>query len=335
MSDNTNVINICFSTDNKYVQHCATAMASLLKNCDVESKIKFFILDGGISEVNKKNIEKLSDIKDFEIEYYDMTKIDFSDLPLNRSRISVATYYRLYLLDILPQDVQKLIYLDCDIIVKDDITKLWQTDVSDYYAGVIEDEGSISQLKRLGLPLDYKYFNAGVILFNIAKLRTFDLKKCCFEYYEKNKEVIILQDQDILNGVFYGKCKFLDLRWNVNGRMYLGNIYEHFYTEEESEEAKRNLGIIHYTDVQKPWFMSSNHPLQNEYWNYLKMTTFSDKYMSYALYKFFTALFGIKVCKDAWEYCLKVLYIPLYKRVKKDGIRKFYILGIKVSEKNI
>lgn len=325
-------INICLSTDNNYVQHCVVMMASILKNCGNDYKVRFFILDGGISEENKRNIKKLAKIKDFVISYYDMTKIDFSDLPLNRSRISVATYYRLYLLDILPKDIKKLIYLDCDIVVKTDIAELWETDVSGYYAGVVEDEGGKTQQKRLGLPFDYKYFNAGVILFNLEELRTFDFKESCLKYYENNKDIIILQDQDILNGVFYGKCKFLNLRWNVNARMYLGNIYEHFYTDEEVKAAKNNIGIIHYTDVQKPWFMSCNHPLQKEYWNYLKLTPFANKYMLYLLYKVITCILGIKVCKDAWQYCLKVLYIPLYKRVKKDGIKKFYILGIKVSE---
>ena len=194
-------INICLSTDNNYVQHCVVTMASILKNCGNDYKVRFFILDGGISEENKRNIKKLAKIKDFVISYYDMTKIDFSDLPLNRSRISVATYYRLYLLDILPKDIKKLIYLDCDIVVKTDIAELWETDISGYYAGVVEDEGGKTQQKRLCLPFDYKYFNAGVILFNLEELRTFDFKESCLKYYENNKDIIILQDQDILNAI--------------------------------------------------------------------------------------------------------------------------------------
>lgn len=311
-----NFINVCFSSDNNYVQHLTTAMASILKNLKSDSIIRFYILDGGISECNKKNILELSALKDFECIFYDMSKFDFSRFPMNRSYISVATYYRLLILEILPKDIEKLIYLDCDIIVKDDLSKLYNIDISGYYAGVIEDEGSITQLKRLLLPLENNYFNAGVIVFNLKELRKIDFLQKCFEFYELNKNEITLQDQDILNGVFSGRCKFLPLRWNANGRLYRNNDLERFYTLTDEINAKNNPAIIHFTDIEKPWKKNCTHPLQNEYFKYKFLTKYRFKNLDILFFnKFITNIFSIKNIGSHKQ--IKIFGIKI--KIKYDG----------------
>lgn len=268
-----NVINIVFSIDGNYAKHCAATLCSILLNSAKGNKFNIFILDGGISPKIKAKFEKLKSIRDFNLNYISIDNNYFKDLPLNRSYISIATYYRLLLPEVLPADIDKVIYLDSDIIVEKDIAELWKYDISDKYAAVVEDEGSIYQVQRLHLPAKNSYFNAGVCMFNIKALRSFDFQTAWKEYFKTNQDIITLQDQDILNGVFNGYCLYVPLQWNANGRLYSeNNLMEHNYTHDEACFAAHNPAILHFTDSNKPWNKMCTHPLKNEYIKYLSLT---------------------------------------------------------------
>ena len=329
--DNTNnFIDIIFSTDNKYVPHCATAIASILLNCKSDVNFRFHIFDGNISLKNKSKLNNLKKIRDFEINFYDMKKYDFSEFALNRSYISEATYYRLMMLDVLPQNLEKVIYLDCDIIVEQDIKDFWDNDITEFYAGVVEDEGSVSQIRRMRLPLENNYFNAGILLLNLNELRRINFKEKCIEYYQRNKSIITLQDQDILNGVLNGKCKFLPLKWNANARIYLGNSLERKYSINDELEAGYNPAILHYTDKQKPWKIICNHPLKSEYWKYRQMTPFKYNYVKLWLKNLMDS-----ICKFHITHKIKAFYvfkIPVYKK-EVGRVKSLEILGIKIFKR--
>ena len=289
-----NEINIVFSIDDNYTKHCAAAITSILLNSPKGNKFNIFILDGGISEKIKKKLEKLKKIRDFNLNYIKIDNNYFKDLPLNRSYISIATYYRLLLPEVLPENIEKVIYLDSDIIVEKDIAELWNYDINDKYAAVVEDEGSLYQIQRMKLPVANSYFNAGICMFNIKKLREVDFQTMWKEYYIQNQAIITLQDQDILNGVFNGNCLFVPLQWNTNGRLYTKhNLIEHQYSYEEATYAAHNPGVIHYTDENKPWNFKCTHPLVFEYFKYLFMTpwkkdalVYLSKYIAYKPYSY-------------------------------------------------
>lgn len=344
----TENIDIVFSSDDNYVQHCCAAIVSILLNSDASAYFRFYILDGGISKENKKKLLELKSIRDFSVQFIDMTKFDFSMFPMNRKYISIATYYRLLLLEILPEYVNKVIYLDCDIIVEQDIKILWDYDINDYLAGVVEDEGSISQLKRLELPSKNNYFNAGVVVFNIEKLKKFNFKEKCINYYNNNKDKISLQDQDILNGVLNGLCKYFPLNWNTNSRLFFNNELEHHFTDDEAISAIKKPAILHYTDKVKPWQKNCIHPLKEEYWKYLSYTGFKKQVMLHSIHKFFCFFIHfaqnhntdiLKICgltvyklNLGEEKSLHLLGIPIFTRIKNEKGKKVYIGGIKVYD---
>ena len=122
-------IEIVMAADDNYARNCAVTMASILLNSDATSRFKFHILDGGITEKNKHKLLNLRKVRNFEIHFYDMTKFDWSGFPDNRTHISLATYYRLMMTDILPNDLKKVLYLDCDMIIEDDVRKIWDIDI--------------------------------------------------------------------------------------------------------------------------------------------------------------------------------------------------------------
>ena len=320
-------IEVVFATDNNYVRHCGAAIASILLNSDNTSQFKFYILDGGIKPENKIKLENLKKIRTFEIIYYDMTKYDFSMFPMNRKYISSATYYRLLLTDLLPKNTKQVIYLDCDIIVERDLKELWNIDISSYFAGVVEDEGSIEQQQRLHLPKKNNYFNAGVLFLNIDMLRAFDIKKKYIEYFNEKEDIITLQDQDILNGVFNGRCVFLPLCWNTNGRIYNGNSLRKNYKLNEAKIAGYNPSIIHYTDKIKPWNYKCNHPLMSEYWKYLNYTDFKSGMTMfnflYNLKQILNTIFSI----NTYGVWYKVNILGLKIKIKSKKLVKYAIIN--------
>ncbi|WP_373766824.1 DUF4422 domain-containing protein [Glaesserella sp.] len=261
-------INIVFAIDNNYAIHCAGAIKSILYNANKEQKFKFFIVcDKDFSEINKALLKNYENIY-INVEFLSVKAKDFSFYPLNREHISIATYYRLALHKILPENVSKVIYLDSDLVVVDNIVKLWNIDFEDNYLAGSPDEGGILQIRRLGLPLSHNYINAGICVMNIEKMRGINLEHLYAETLYRYYDLITLQDQDILNIAFVNKIKRLHCRWNVQSRFYKQNELEYAYSDSELNEAALNPGIIHYSDREKPWQPVSRHLLKSLYMYY-------------------------------------------------------------------
>lgn len=258
-------INIVFAIDDNYARHCAVAINSILDNANPNQKFNFFIICGdNLSLKNRALFSKYCN-ENISFEYLSVNESDFSFYPLNRDHISIATYYRLALQDLLPNNIEKVIYLDADLIVLDNIAKLWDIDLEDNYIAGALDEGGILQIRRLGLPLSHNYINAGICVMNIKKMREMNLKHSYAEALYKNYDLITLQDQDILNITFVNKIKKIPLRWNVQSRFYKPNELEYAFSQKELEEAALMPAIIHYSDREKPWQNSCRHLLKSYY----------------------------------------------------------------------
>ena len=266
-------IDIVMAFDDTYAQHSAAAMASILLNCDASSRFRFHILDGGISSDKKEKLLKLKKLRDFEITFYDMTKYDWSIFPDNHIHTSEAAYYRLRIPEILPRNITKVLYLDGDIIVEQDLKELWNIDLSNSALGAVEDANGINLGMRLGV--SKKYFNSGVLLLNLEKFRQANSTKKIVKYVENNRKQISYHDQDILNGMFNDQYKEIPLKWNAGHSMYVPDRrLKHTYTDDDALIARKNPGIIHFTE-NKPWYWGwIPHPLEDEYWKYLKYTEF-------------------------------------------------------------
>ena len=327
-AESSEKINLCFAFDDNYIRHAAAALASILLNSAQGNEFNIYVLDGDISGENKEKFKKLQNIRKFNLEYLKIDKEQFKGLPLNRPYISIAAYYRLLLPEILPDSVEKIIYLDCDTITERDIAQLWKEDISDKLAAVIEDEGSLCQINRLHLPVENSYFNSGILYFNIKKLREINFQSKWKHWYKDNEPVVTLQDQDILNGTLNGNCKYVSLIWNTNSRLYTKyneyKVLPHQYSDEEADFAAHNPGIIHYTNQSKPWQVSCTHPLRNEYFKYLKYTPW--KYYSF------------KYLFDKYIYLMQIFLKNIFSINNEGSGRKVYkvitICGLKLKFRN-
>ena len=208
-------MNIVCATDNNFVQHCTIMMVSVLSN---NPNTVFYVLTDGLTEKNNhilhEEVERLGGtlhiclVDDEQINALPLSKVE------GLSHISRATYYRLMISDLLP-DVDKVIYLDCDIVVNGPLNELWDTDISNYAIAAVIQIGHGFEAERLGYPISYGYFNAGVNMLNLKYFREHDIKVALFKYAEDNSDKLLYNDQDILNAVLYDICLHLLPMWNM------------------------------------------------------------------------------------------------------------------------
>lgn len=276
-------INIVMSFDDKYFLHALATIESLLLHTSNAGKINFYVIyDIRLSEENVLYIKKrYSKITTFHFVNAKQTFIN--KFPLNRDYISINTYYRLIIQELIPSSINRIIYLDSDIIVCNDITKLWNIDLSGKILAGSQDEGGLLQSRRLfGNTSNNTYINAGVIILDLkAAIQKYG--NISFKYSEdfyRNQKKITLQDQDILNISYKNDIFIVPLNWNVNSRVYSANDLDRAYNIQEEKNARENPFIVHFTDRNKPWKFSCNHPLKELYWFYRGKA----KYNSFSFY---------------------------------------------------
>ena len=278
-------MNIVCATDDNFVQHCSIMLTSLLVN---NSDVQIFVLTEGLKPENEKIIREEVEDKGGKVNFciVDSSIVEKFPMPDNGSinHISRATYYRLLIPDLLPLDVDKAIYLDCDIIIDGSLEELWKIDLKDNALGVVRQIGYGFEEERLGYPIEYGYFNAGVNLINITYWRQNNVTTLLMKYIADNFDKIKFHDQDTLNAVLHKKCLRLPSQWNMTSAAYMfqiakrgdkrnGVIIEDYALEKESAyKYRKNPIVIHYVSKPKPWNKNCVHPLYHLYYDYAKKT---------------------------------------------------------------
>lgn len=199
-------------------------------------------------QLNTKDIEELKKyIKKRKIGELFTYHISLNiKLPHNIDYISKETYFRLYAPYYLPQDMDRILFLDADIICNNSILPLYNMDFSDnILIGCDNFDGNNNLYKkRLGLPKDSHYINAGVLLINLPLYRDFITKEEIDRFIINNYDILDYQDQDVINKLFTNKIKIADCKYNYQINMILKKFGERVLT--------------HYTTANKPWFDNYN-----------------------------------------------------------------------------
>ena len=279
-------MNIVCATDDNFVQHCTIMMVSVLSN---NPNTAFYVLTDGLTEENERILHEECERMGGTLHVCLVDDKQINALPLSKTEglnhISKATYYRLMISDLLPE-VDKVIYLDCDIVVNGSLAELWETDISDYAIAAVLQIGYGYEAERLGYPMSFGYFNAGVNLLNLEYFREHGIKEALFKYAEDNADKLLYNDQDILNAVLHDKCYHLLPMWNMTalaydpnlnhrGDMKDGKVVNAFVKEKENIRQYRNHPIVlHYVSKPKPWQKGCYHPLSQLYYDYARKTKY-------------------------------------------------------------
>lgn len=271
---NPDTIHIAFNIDSKYVRHCAVTMASIFEN-NPQEKFCLHIVTGGLQPEEEKILDAMAGAYGHRTQFHVPCPGQLDGFTIRKfsDRISLATYYRCVLSDVLPEDIGRVIYLDCDILVLDRLRPLWEMPLDGAGVAAVEDIGAddAPRYEVLQYPMADSYFNAGVLLIDLDYWRRHDIPRQCVEYYRKHPERIIYNDQDILNSLFHTSRKLVDLRWNMQDAFYrpLPKFDKAWRTAHDSD--LRRPAILHFTN-RKPWEYDNQHPLRRLYFRYQERT---------------------------------------------------------------
>ncbi|KAI0067651.1 glycosyltransferase family 8 protein [Artomyces pyxidatus] len=267
-------VNVVYAIDAAYAMPAAVSIRSLLKqSC---GRISIYVIDCGLDEVNKEKLKQSLPIDDnFTLTFL---KLPPQSLAVEKG----AVWAKVDLATIVP--VERVLYLDADTLIRGDVKDLWDTDLVGQPLAAAADVGYPMGHSELGR---MRYFNAGVMLMDLAKIRAEHAK---LELAARDMGHSQYLEQDILNVYFRDRWTELSLKWNAQGLAT--------YAEDPSEdrnalaiEEMRDASIVHFTgpvhpDVEivlnpwvqpytaKPWGYAGapSHPFAEEWWQVLEGT---------------------------------------------------------------
>jgi len=258
------------TSDNNYSQHVGVALRSINDNVGSNALLNISIIENNIAEKNKERIEQVLD-SEHNISFSPFNITNRNRFPTN-IHVSFVTYFRIFLPDIITDSVEKIIYLDPDIIVQGNIADLWKINVKGWNLAAVKDYG-FNRHENLKIPESSEYFNSGVMLINLDKWREDHIKDKALDYIFNNAESLKLWDQDALNAVLHDRWKKIHPKWNLQYNMIEGKTMEDGIL---LSEAKDNPNIIHYTSNDKPWNYECIHPRKSLYYYYLRKTPWKE-----------------------------------------------------------
>ncbi len=263
-------IPLVYAVDDNYAPFLCVSLKSVMANISDDYFVKVFILNTGISDKNKKRIIEIAEknSSDIDIEYVDVAdRMDgLQDKMHLRDYYTNAIYYRIFIPSLFPQ-YDKIIYLDCDIVLNEDISKLYNVRLGRNIVAAVHEEamssfecfGAYSE-EFLGVPR-MQYFNSGLLVINTAEYRKEKIETRFIELMLAHK-FEVAPDQDYLNVLLQGRTKLVDVGWNKT-------------PIPDKEFPEKDVKLVHYKLNFKPWHYAGVK-YEEYFWKYAKETPYYD-----------------------------------------------------------
>lgn len=273
-------LNVVFSSDNNYVAYLKTAIVSLLDNNKSFDDIVIHILSNNINQESQSSILDLVNAYDRKAVFYDLSNIRERLGNLKVETISLSSFSRLFIADILPDNIDKVIYMDCDSLILNSFEELMSLNIDNYLLAGVEDIVDFSFKTRLNIPDKAKYINAGMFLMNLKKFRNENATARIKQFIHNFKGEIPHHDQGTINALFYEQILILHPKYNCMTPFFylnskkLKKLYNmsEYYSDKELLEATKSPVFVHFTPffITRPWVKNCEHPLTSEYLNYFR-----------------------------------------------------------------
>lgn len=277
---------IAYATDENYIQHVTVSIKSLIKVAKDIAQYEVYLLANNLAESTIAELRNFSDKNHLSLYIIRVDNLK-EILPenINWGKLSITTYLRLFLAEFLPPVIDKVLYLDCDTVIIQDLTYLKEYSMEDFLVCGVEDTMPPEIKEQIGLKKSDSYINAGVLLVNLKKWRDTKVSKHFMSFIDHFNGEVPFGDQGVINGVLR-EHGILPLVYNVHSPIYA--IYKYndllrffsldsYYSPDEVERAKKSPIILHYTAlfVDRPWFRFCLHPQKKYYRNLLKVPPFA------------------------------------------------------------
>lgn len=266
-------IDLLVSLDENYLPQLRVMLYSAsLNNPGVHFRV--FLLHRGFSTELLSSLSRQLEALDMELRAIRVDERLFENAPVMK-QYPQEMYYRLLAAQLLPEDMDRIIYLDPDILVINPLTPLWRLDMGSKlfaaaaHTGMTELANNVNRL-RLGTERDY--FNSGVLLIDLARCRAEVNPEEIFSYVSEHAEELLLPDQDILNALYSSRILELDdALWNYDARNFK-NYLMRSNGAADMEWVIENTAVLHFCGRAKPWKPHYRHRFGMLYLHYEQLT---------------------------------------------------------------
>ena len=266
-------MNIVFCINKSYIKHFHVALTSLLKN-NPKDEINIYLVSADICHEDLMQIGL-----EIDIILISISPETFNNFSVNE-HITVETYFRLLIPELI--NVDKCLYLDSDIIVDKSITSLYDHDVDAYLLAAVAEKDSSHLNDKLKLPVNHKYFNAGVLLLNLKRIRENKTFERAIWFIRNNADRITYHDQCAINWAVHCEVLYLDVKYNLTKNF-------------SCTMNDQNVVIFHFDGPIKPWHYNGRKELRQIYQKYVhKANSNYTKYERITLHQILSRHIGPK-----------------------------------------
>jgi lipopolysaccharide biosynthesis glycosyltransferase len=270
-------VHLLLCANAAFLQHATVCLTSILVN-NPELFFDVVIVARPEERLERDKLRRsLARYSNYSVTFREFRPPSDLVLPLNpRVNYTIDIWTRLWVAEFFPEEVDRVLYLDSDIVVVGSIAALWNTDLGGALLGAVDIPGSDRGVGFLGLPPEDGYFNSGVLLINVEQWRQTRALETILAYIqEQARRMVFTPDQDALNACFHDRRKPLDYKWNAVWTFFRAQ-HPVPLTSEEIASVCNDARIIHFNSTVKPWSYFCDHPRKDEYEKYLRLTEWRD-----------------------------------------------------------
>jgi lipopolysaccharide biosynthesis glycosyltransferase len=328
-------VRILCAANAAYAGPLSAMLVSLLINFAPDRKLDIYVIATNIPEEDRQKIEASlrHNRPDFDLGSLHWL---FPDMGLLRGLhvdkwIDLETYGRLLAPLVLPEDCDKVLYLDSDMVILSDVSVLYDSlndnamvhAARDQFVGVVSDSTGVFNYEALGIPPRTPYFNAGVLLINLRRWRQENVTGRAFDYLKQYQSAVQCWDQGALNALLHHDWTEIDPAWNQTNAIFYPERWKAWGNSiADWKKTRDHPKIVHYTTGEKPW-LGDTRPRYSYFFNYLDKTGYRDTFQGPRLER----IIGFRLNYLLWR--MKVFLF--WKRTPQDIIRVLKRMGMAQS----
>lgn len=316
------MINLLLSCDQSYFRYLYSTVLSAMVSANKETRYTFYVIDNGISEDSKSKLKKLVSDNGNDVNFLDFRN-EIENLNL-KSSFPLSAFGRLFVGRI--PGIRRIIYLDCDMIVMDDLTELWNKELHEHVIGAVQDSVNRFFIDSIGISRNTRYINSGMLLIDVLRWNEYAIEERAIQYIEHMNGTVPHNDQGVINAVCEGKIEILDCRYNLQNPMICFNAkqiqklaqIDNYYSEAQLEAGRKNPCIIHFTEefYNRPWCENCTHPYKEQFDKIWSRTEWRGVYDKKKLSRNASIMQWVNQYLPFSCYCLMMRLITVKKKIQ-------------------
>lgn len=332
-------MNFLMTVTDSYVPYLGVTITSIIEN-NRHMELSFYIICPDLSVCNKSklggviNCKSASNVSIHFLELKSEHRVLLEEVGKHlRSVHNTSFLLRLLSEQLLPSNLNTILYMDVDVVVSSDLKELDNYVFHDNIgAAVVKDVVRTTDYQRLKInPNEHIYFNSGVMLINLPYWRENSIGQKCLKKLCENTDVSFMPDQDALNIILKGKVDYLHPKYNCLMLFFMRDEFlkSRIQADElkQVKEAIENPAIIHYVFLNKPWFKGGFLPKKELWLNYLSLTPWADLKLKWRNgYKGMLNHYGKQIIENIPPFFGFELRPNLFKKKQYNHIRFLFLL---------